>query len=172
MLGPLETALARRPGRPRVEFCGVAEDARIGQLFAGVADVTLLPVDGDYPSFMRTRQRQAPWAAGIAPLADSAFNRGKSDIKFLDYALFGAPGIYADLPVYAEVRDGETGLKAAPGEFGTALLRLLEDPPLRRRIRTQAREWVLEQRVLARRAPELLGILHRVLDRAPGAAAA
>jgi glycosyltransferase involved in cell wall biosynthesis len=164
VVGPLEAALARRGGRPRVELCGIAEDARLGGLFQHAASVVLLPPDGDYPRFLAGRQQAPRWCAGIAPLADNPFNRGKSDIKFLDYALFGAPGIYADLPVYAAVQDGVTGLKAPPGGFGAALTRLLGDPPLRQRIRRQAREWVLEERVLARRAPDLLAILHRVLD--------
>jgi glycosyltransferase involved in cell wall biosynthesis len=105
-------------------------------------------------------------------LAENTFNRGKSDIKFLDYALFGVPGIYTDTPVYAAVRDGETGLKVAPGQFGTALARLLGDTGLRQRIRSRARDWVLEERVLARRAPELLAILEAVLDGAPSQVAA
>ena len=62
------------------------------------------------------------------------------------------------------MQDGETGLKAAPGQFGAALARLLGDAGLRQRIRGRARDWVLEERVLSRRAPELLAILESVLD--------
>jgi hypothetical protein len=161
---PLEEALAAQSRRPRVEFCGISEDSRVARLFSATAEVALRPVDGDYPRFIRAQQQRPGWQAGIAPLADNAFNRGKSDIKFLDYALFGVPGIYADTPVYAAVQDGETGLKAAPGQFGIALARMLGDAGLRQRIRSRARDWVLEDRVLSRRAPELLAILESVLD--------
>lgn len=172
VVGPLQAALARRPARPRVELCGIAADPRLGQVFAGVAEVTLLPAHGDYAGFLAARQAARPWAAGIAPLVDCPFNRAKSDIKFLDHALFGTPGIYPDLPVYAAVQPGETGLLAPLAGFGEALARLLDDPGLRRRIRRQARDWVLAERVLARRAPDLGAILGRVLDRAAPATAA
>lgn len=172
VVGPVGAALAGRPRRPRFELCGISEDARVAGLFAAQADVTLQPVQGDYARFMQAPQQAAPYRVGMAPLGDNAFNRSKSDIKFLDYALFGVPAVFADLPVYAAVRDGETGLKAAPADFGEAVGRLLEDAGLRERIRRNARDYLLEERVLGRCIGGLWDILHRVLDRAPAEAAA
>jgi glycosyltransferase involved in cell wall biosynthesis len=162
---PLGAALAQRVPRPKVAICGISEDARIASLFASQAEVSLLPVEGDYARFLRIGQERPAWRAGIAPLADSAFSRSKSDIKFLDYALCGIPGIYADVPVYAAVVDGETGLKAAPSEFGHALRRLLDDTALRERIRRNARDYLMTERLIGRRIGSLWDILQQVLDK-------
>jgi glycosyltransferase involved in cell wall biosynthesis len=99
----------------------------------------------------------------MSPLAANRFNDAKSDIKFLDYAVFGAPAIVPANSVYGAVRDGETGILAAPGEWGAALRRLLEDGDLRRRIRVNAREYLMQERTLARRAGDLWPILQSVV---------
>ena len=48
---------------------------------------------------------------GIAPLKDTAFNRSRSDVKFLEYAVSGVVPVLANLEPYLNcVRVGETGL--------------------------------------------------------------
>ena len=42
-----------------------------------------------YPGFVNWITHQHPWDIGIAPLADTPFNRCKSPIKTLDYAALG-----------------------------------------------------------------------------------
>jgi hypothetical protein len=56
-----------------------------------------------YPAFvawLTDRQRVQPWSIGIAPLADTPFNRCKSAIKMLDYAALGLATVASDMPVY------------------------------------------------------------------------
>jgi GT2 family glycosyltransferase/glycosyltransferase involved in cell wall biosynthesis len=56
-----------------------------------------------YPAFvawLTDRQRRQPWSIGIAPLADTAFNRCKSAIKMLDYAALGLATVVSDMPAY------------------------------------------------------------------------
>jgi GT2 family glycosyltransferase/glycosyltransferase involved in cell wall biosynthesis len=53
-----------------------------------------------YPGFVNWITRQPPWDIGIAPLADTAFNRGKSAIKALDYAALGLAVLASDVPAY------------------------------------------------------------------------
>ncbi|MFM7143561.1 MAG: glycosyltransferase [Alphaproteobacteria bacterium] len=82
--------------------------------------------------------RQARWSIGLAPLRDDRFNRGKTSNKYREYAGLGIPGIYSNVPVYAEdVRHLETGWLADHDEdsFAGALRAMIEDPALRRRIR-------------------------------------
>lgn len=77
---------------------------------------------------------------GIAPLTDTHFNRGRSFLKYLEYAMTGASGVYSMVAYSEAVRQGETGLLAAtPEEFGEAIEQLIIDTPLRNRIRKEAR---------------------------------
>jgi glycosyltransferase involved in cell wall biosynthesis len=50
---------------------------------------------------------------GLAPIIDSAFNRSKSDLKFLEYSICGVPGVYSAVGPYKHaVKPGRTGLLA------------------------------------------------------------
>jgi hypothetical protein len=53
-----------------------------------------------YPGFVNWITRQPAWDIGIAPLADTAFNRGKSAIKMFDYAALGLAVLASDVPAY------------------------------------------------------------------------
>ena len=86
----------------------------------------------------------------LLPLLPSRFNRMKSDLKYLEAAASGAaalanPTVYADTLV-----PGETGLLyETETEFERALTRLIEDATLRRRLASNAWEWVQENRLLS-----------------------
>jgi len=63
-----------------------------------------------YPAFvawLTDRQRRQPWSIGIAPLADTPFNRCKSAIKMLDYAALGLAIVASDMPAYRDPADGD-----------------------------------------------------------------
>lgn len=53
-----------------------------------------------YPKFVNWLREQGPFDVGIAPLADTPFNRVKSDIKLLDYSAMGLRALVSDLPAY------------------------------------------------------------------------
>jgi tetratricopeptide (TPR) repeat protein len=87
---------------------------------------------------------------GLAPLLPTDYNRCRSDVKFLEYASQGVPGIYTDLETYrGSVVHEETGLlyKTAD-ELVQCLDRLRKDVQLRQRIREQAYRHVTENRRL------------------------
>jgi SAM-dependent methyltransferase len=91
------------------------------------------------------------------PLADTRFNRMKSDLKFLEaaghrLATIASPTVYG-----ASIRDGETGLIVqGPGEFSAALRSLLTDPARALAIAEAARRHVAQHRMLAAQvAPRL-----------------
>jgi glycosyltransferase involved in cell wall biosynthesis len=85
----------------------------------------------------------------LAPLADSRFNRAKSDLKFVECAARGVAMLASDV-VYADtVEDGVTGLiYRTPEEFETALERLLDDAALRDSLTRAAHAWVARERRL------------------------
>lgn len=81
-----------------------------------------------YPEFVAWLIAQGPFDIGIAPLADTVFNRGKSDIKFLDYTALGLASVLSDVPAYAGVaKSTRLAVFAANTEEGwfTALQRAI-----------------------------------------------
>lgn len=74
----------------------------------------------------------------LAPLEDNAFNRAKSDLKLLEAGICGIPWVASPLPAYRDW--GVGGLFAAtPDEWEQALLRLIDDADLRRRLGAEGR---------------------------------
>lgn len=106
---------------------------------------------------------------GLAPLLPSEYNRCRSDVKFLEYASRGVPGIYADLEPYRDtVEPGKTGLLYRnPEEFLRALDRLAGDAALRRSIREQAYAYVRQHRRLPDHIGERLEFYRRLLSGGP-----
>ncbi len=86
---------------------------------------------------------------GIAPLQDSAFNRSRSDVKFLEYAVSGIVPVMAHIEPYIEsVKVGKTGfLFKNPGELIVNLNLLSQDPSLAQNIAKEARQYVLNERL-------------------------
>lgn len=95
---------------------------------------------GAYPKVLR-------WTCAdvaIAPLVDNLFNRSKSHVKYLNYAMGMVPGVYSSLLPYESVEHGWTGLKAANGdEWHEGISGLLDDAELRQRIARNAYEDVM-----------------------------
>jgi hypothetical protein len=56
-----------------------------------------------YPVFVRWLRETITWDFGIAPLVENSFNRGKSALKFLEYAALGIPGIFSNVGEYGDV---------------------------------------------------------------------
>jgi glycosyltransferase involved in cell wall biosynthesis len=91
---------------------------------------------------------------GIAPLIDSAFNRGKSGIKALEYAALGIPSVCSDVQQYRDVVvGGQTGfLCRTPQDWLSAFGALWDSPRLRERLGAAGREMVRERYTQSRTA--------------------
>jgi GT2 family glycosyltransferase/glycosyltransferase involved in cell wall biosynthesis len=130
-----------------------------------------------YPAFVNWFTQQH-FDIGIAPLADTPFNRCKSAIKTLDYAALGLPVLASDRAGYrGSLADGVGGmlLPDDPDAWFVTLSRLLRDPVLRRRLGDGARD-ALASTTLAAQAPERraawLSLVHTSARAAREAAAA
>ncbi len=77
----------------------------------------------------------------VAPLRDSAFNRGRSPLKFAQFAALGVPMVASDLPPYSRaIQDGVTGMLATGLEsWRDQLEALVACEPLRASIGRAAR---------------------------------
>lgn len=105
---------------------------------------------------------------GIAPLLPTAYNRGRSDVKHVEYAVRGVPGLYSDVGPYRDcVRPGETGLLFGDlAGFEAGLDRLAGDQALRDAIRFRAHAMVARERQLADHAPPRLAWYRSVVSEA------
>lgn len=94
-----------------------------------------------YPGFVNWITQQH-FDIGVAPLADTPFNRCKSSIKTLDYAAMGLPVLASDREANrGSPADGIGGmlLPDDPDAWFVTLSRLVRDAPMRQRLTDGAR---------------------------------
>lgn len=86
---------------------------------------------------------------GIVPLENSPFNRGKSNLKGLEYAATGVPFVASPLPEYSYLhRKGAGILARQPRDWFHALTELLSDKDKRVENAERGRETVKQNYVL------------------------
>jgi len=158
----LRGTLMERADRVGLDFMGTADVDHLKSLFGPLLTNAPRPIT-DYRSYLQTMQIKIRWDVAIAPLLDCAFNTSKSDIKFLEYASFGIPGVYSTSSAYEAVINGELGILAEHVDFGRAILDLLEAPERRRIIAQNAYDYVMQERTLANNSHELVSIIETAL---------
>jgi glycosyltransferase involved in cell wall biosynthesis len=104
----------------------------------------------DYQEFA-SRFEEIPADIWIAPLQDIPFNQYKSAIKFMEYAAVGGAAIFSRIRAYTEViQNGRNGLLASnQAEWQAELERLIEDPGLRTKLATGARQTLVSSWLLS-----------------------
>lgn len=128
--------LDRHRDNVEFEFIGWMPDA-----LRGVPGVTFLPEVKGYENYVALVQQRG-WDLALAPLMDSLFENCKTNLKYREYAAFGVPGIYSNVPLYSScVRHEQTGLLAenSVDAWLVALDRAITLPALRARIVGAAR---------------------------------
>ena len=108
-----------------------------------------------YPGFVNWITQQEGWDIGLAPLADTTFNRCKSAIKTLDYAVLGLAVVASDVAAYrGSLADGPGGMLVPnrPEAWFAALSRLVRDAELRRGLARGAMTAFATSGTLARQA--------------------
>ncbi len=101
----------------------------------------------DYDTYLRLLGESE---IALMPLADTPFNRAKSDLKFIEagacrVAALASPVVYADT-----IEDGRTGLLFTDADSLRArLLHLIAMPELARALGEAARDYVTQERMLA-----------------------
>jgi GT2 family glycosyltransferase/glycosyltransferase involved in cell wall biosynthesis len=136
-------------------LCCIAEKygERIGFFFMGqttsrlaaLPGVTFKEFEPGYENYAKVLS-ESQIDIAIVPLEDKAFNRCKSNIKWLEYSACGIAGIYADLPPYNTcITQGETGILVGnkPQQWFSAIDLLIGNPDLRLSIAQKARQKVM-----------------------------
>lgn len=124
-----------------------------------------IPFTADYASYSRALG-QSGFDIAVVPLVDNAFNRCKSNIKWLEYSACGIAGIYSDLPPYnTTVEHGTTGLLAGndPQQWFDALDLLIGNTELRRSIAANARRKVLSEYTVKTGAHRWIDVYRQVI---------
>lgn len=122
-------------GFVRAEFYGYVPPA-----IAGHPNVSYQEGGIDYRSFIG-KLNTCNWDIGLAPLENNPFNNCKTNNKFREYSACRIAGIYSDSPVYTPwVTSEDTGLIVPHTEEGwyKGLIKMIENPVLRHKIRVQA----------------------------------
>ena len=83
---------------------------------------------------------------GVAPLVDNAFNRGKSNLRWLEYSALGIPTVASKVGHFAQtIEDGKTGLLCEDDNFIMALECLIKDKKKRKEIAKAAKAEVMSK---------------------------
>ncbi len=92
---------------------------------------------------------RADFDIGLAPLEDNEFNRGKSDIKFCEYAAVGTPTLASNVEPYKSSGVGYLA-KNNFKDWYKKLERLIVDVKFRTDLLKKQRKWVKENRSIQR----------------------
>lgn len=158
----LRRALSDRAGTVGLDFFGAADQTDLRSLFGSLLSSDPKQAMG-YKAYFQTMQSSIRWNVAMAPLLPNDFNKSKSDIKFLEYSVFGFPGVYSKSHAYNLVKHNETGIIAEPETYGDAVAGLLDSPDLRHTLRQGAYDYVMTSRTLDRRAGDLVDLVESVM---------
>jgi glycosyltransferase involved in cell wall biosynthesis len=172
----------KAPGNPRVVYHGASARLRDYELARTAVDAVAREIPslrrvwlgGDVARLGDVVDEVRPWVSGLpafaaslvaarpdiglAPLTDSPYNRARSELHWLEYALAGAPTIvsgFAGPNPYDVVRDGVDALVArSPADWERHLRSLAASEDLRATLAGRARERVMAEYTVADRAAE------------------
>ncbi len=84
---------------------------------------------------------------GVAPLADTPFNRARSDVKLKEYGAGGAAWLASPVGPYRELTEKQGGLLVDDQAWFETLDRLVRDRRARRRLSRRALRWAKTQTI-------------------------
>lgn len=89
----------------------------------------------------------ASFDVGIAPIADSPFNRSRSNVKLKEYAALGIPWLASPIGPYADLGPDQGGRLVADDRWYEELERLVLDARGRRKLAKRAVKWGRRQTI-------------------------
>lgn len=128
------------------------------QLSAEIAGLTIRVIADQAPDLGRTRVELVPWAeatevrelkrlrAGLAPLPDDAWTRGKCGLRLLQYLVAGIPAVASPVGTQAAiVRNGAVLSASSDSDWCRALHHVLTDPSVVADLTARGHQLVREQ---------------------------
>jgi glycosyltransferase involved in cell wall biosynthesis len=86
-------------------------------------------------------QHLADFDVGLAPLADLAFSRARSNVKLREYAAAGVPWLASPIGPYEPLGEAQGGRLVADGGWYEAIERLVTHGRERRKLARRASQW-------------------------------
>ena len=107
--------------------------------------VKMIPVELKYQDFMQ-KMKNLGWQIGICPLADTEFNKTKSDNKWVEYSAVGTAVIASAGTVYDDCCAGGCGLLVESADrWESSFIALIENFALRQELVERAQQKLLQQ---------------------------
>lgn len=135
----------------------------------------------DLPAELRDRFKLINWSVlkewpknlaklgldiGLAPLADNLFNRAKSNLRWMEYAMNKTAVVVSPVEAYKNVKHEKTGLVAKEkNEWFNAMDRLVQDAELRRKLGESAYREVKEKYNIEKNCSMWLGAYKDIVKR-------
>jgi GT2 family glycosyltransferase len=128
-------------------------------IFFGMCPPEIRPLLAEYHRIVRFSDYPAYLASlnldlAVAPLAQTAFNRGKSNLRLLDYGILGIPVVCTDIDPYRNSPACRVNNTVA--EWTEAIRARIHDPDAREREGDSMRRWVLDGYLLENHLAEWL----------------
>lgn len=154
----LDALAAERPGAFDVTLIGITADVPPAPWLARLSP----PADAvSYPRFVRWLRGQGPFDIGLAPLAPTPFNAGKSDVKLLDYAALGLLPVVEDCAAY-RADPAAARIAVHAGDWLATLRAVLDDREAVRARAAAAWDHLWQARNAAAAGARLLARLRRL----------
>lgn len=134
-----------------------------------IKQIEIPPNGNDYSKFVQWLKKvTANWDIAVAPLADNNINRGKSEIKYLEYTGLGLAGVYSDIGSYNEVIKNEyNGLLVKNNitkEWEEQIYKLITDSELCSNIKSNARKNLKEKYLIKHRTELWYNALKELIE--------
>jgi hypothetical protein len=133
------------------------------------------PIDLGLPAERYTRIDTVPFEAlgqhltrfdiGIAPIADTPFNNGRSNIKVKEYAAAGAAWLASDTGPYRGLGEAQGGRLVPDDGWYEQIDLLVKKDRVRRKLAKQGRKWAREQ-TIGKHFSQWEAVLAEALERA------
>lgn len=101
----------------------------------------------DFMPIGKLTQRLADFDVGIVPLADTAFNRGRSNVKAREYAAAGVPWLASPVGSYAQLGEDEGGTLVEDDGWFVALDELIRSRRRRVKQAKRAKAWAKRETI-------------------------
>ncbi len=101
----------------------------------------------DFVPIDELTQLLADFDVGIVPLADTPFNRGRSNVKAREYAAAGVPWLASPVGAYQHLGPDEGGLLVEDGDWLDALEQTIRSGRQRGRQAKRARAWARRETI-------------------------
>ena len=128
--------------------------------------IDLPPNPMNFANFMYWLSKTVNWDIGVVPLENSNFNKGKSELKYIELSVLGIPGVYSDMEVYnSVVHEPYNGLLAkTEEEWINQIKKLILNKNLRKSIRNNAIKDVVENYSISSRIQKWDMIFNKLIN--------